>query len=70
MTATEAMERASGNEAKAVKSESESASKDRPAPAANDTHKAPKKRRKVHHGEHTCRLGLPVFTPPSWDATS
>jgi hypothetical protein len=64
MTATEAMERASGNEAKASKSESDTTSKDHHTAAADDAHRTPKKRRKVNHGEHCRRfLCLPVAGP-------
>jgi hypothetical protein len=45
------MERATGNESKAARSESEAKAHDQRAPAADDAHKTPKKRRKVNHGE-------------------
>ncbi|KAK3344292.1 hypothetical protein B0T25DRAFT_463678 [Lasiosphaeria hispida] len=55
MTGTEAMERTSGNEAKDPKSESDTKPKDHHAPAADDDHKTPKKRRKVNHACLYCR---------------
>ncbi|GAB1313482.1 Transcription factor [Madurella fahalii] len=54
MTATEAMER-SGNEATASRTEGETASKDRHAPAADDARRTPKRRRKVNHACLYCR---------------
>lgn len=52
MTATEVMERTPGNEDSASRSESEAKANDQRAPAADDIHRTPnKKRRKVNHGE-------------------
>ncbi len=52
MTATEVMERTTGNEDSASRSESEAKAHDQRAPAADDVHRTPsKKRRKVNHGE-------------------
>lgn len=46
------MERTTGNEGNAPKSESEAKARDQRAPAADDAHRTPsKKRRKVNHGE-------------------
>jgi len=50
MAGIEATKRATGNEAKDPKSEIDTKSKDHHAPAADDEHKTPKKRRKVNHG--------------------
>ncbi|KAK4242198.1 meiosis protein SPO22/ZIP4 like-domain-containing protein [Achaetomium macrosporum] len=55
MTATEAMERTTGNEGNASKSESEAKAQDQRAPAADDAHRTPKKRRKVNHACLYCR---------------
>jgi hypothetical protein len=60
MTATEAMERTTGNERKASTSEGEAKSHDQRAPAAENAHRTPKKRRKVNHGE----LVAPCLPPP------
>ncbi|KAK4189851.1 meiosis protein SPO22/ZIP4 like-domain-containing protein [Podospora australis] len=55
MTATEAMERTTGNEAKDVKSESNTKPKDHHAPTGEDVHHHTKKRRKVSHACLYCR---------------
>ena len=59
MTATEAMERTTGNEGKASTSEGEAKSHDQRAPAAENAHRTPKKRRKVNHGEFCGALPSP-----------
>ena len=52
MTAAGAMERTGGSEAKASKPENETTkSKDQRTPTTDDNKGAPKKRRKVNHGE-------------------
>lgn len=52
MTATEAMDKTSGSETKgSSRSGSETRPKDQRPPATDDGRKAPKKRRKVNHGE-------------------
>jgi hypothetical protein len=57
------MERTTGNEANASKSESEAKARDQRAPAADDAHRTPsKKRRKVNHGEFWWR---PIFLHPT-----
>ncbi|KAK3898621.1 hypothetical protein C8A05DRAFT_37792, partial [Staphylotrichum tortipilum] len=50
MTATEAMERTTGDDANVSKSESDAKAHDQRAPPADDAHRTPnKKRRKVNH---------------------
>ncbi|KAK0652120.1 hypothetical protein B0T16DRAFT_95217 [Cercophora newfieldiana] len=55
MAGIEATKRAPGNEAKDPKPESDTKPKDHQAPAADDEHKTPKKRRKVNHACLYCR---------------
>jgi hypothetical protein len=62
MTADEAMDRTSGSDAQLFKSESEATTRDQHAPAADDSHRTPKKRRKVNHGEYG---GVLVFSSHS-----
>jgi hypothetical protein len=51
MTGIAGMENKSGSEeAKHTKSDSDTKRRDHNAPAADDAHKTPKKRRKVNHG--------------------
>ena len=56
------MERTTGNELRASKSESEAKANDQRASAAGDARKTPKKRRKVNHGESVAPC-LPSFKP-------
>ncbi len=66
MTATEAMERTTGNEGNASKSESEAKAHDQRAPAADDAHRTPnKKRRKVNHGELGAMLSFRRHVSPA-----
>jgi hypothetical protein len=55
MAGIEATNRTPGNEAKDLKSESDTKPKDHQPPAADDEHKTPKKRRKVNHACLYCR---------------
>ncbi|KAK4157665.1 meiosis protein SPO22/ZIP4 like-domain-containing protein [Chaetomidium leptoderma] len=53
------MERTTGDEGKASQSESEAKARDQHAPAADDIHRTPKKRRKVNHGVVCCEQERP-----------